>query len=247
MALLEVDSVVKSYGKHIVLNGIDLRVERHEVICLIGGSGSGKSTLLRCLNALEPIDAGEIRLQGDVVSGRGINVNRLRQHIGIVFQSFNLFPNLSVLNNVMLGPVRVGKQSKRDAQANGLQLLERVGLADKAAAYPDQLSGGQQQRTAIVRALAMKPEVLLLDEVTSALDPELVGEVLALIKELARDGMTMILATHEMGFAREVADKVCHLHEGTIVEQGPPDLIFAQQTHEATRAFLRRTTEAARA
>lgn len=242
MALLEVDSVIKSYRENTVLDGIDLRMERHEVICLIGGSGSGKSTLLRCLNALEPIDAGEVRLRGDVVSGRGVDVNRLRQHIGIVFQSFNLFPNLSVLQNITLAPRRVGGQSKQEARNRALQLLERVGLEAKANAYPDQLSGGQQQRTAIVRALAMNPEVLLLDEVTSALDPELVGEVLALIKELAEDGMTMILATHEMGFAREVADTVCHLHDGRIIEQGPPEVIFTQQTHEATRAFLRRTT-----
>jgi polar amino acid transport system ATP-binding protein len=229
-----------------VLRGIDLAVEQHQVICLIGASGCGKSTLLRCVNALEPIDEGQIRLDGEVVSGEGTDVDRLRRDVGIVFQSFNLFPHMRVLDNVTLGPRRIHRLSRDEAQAHALELLERVGLATKAAAYPDQLSGGQQQRVAIVRALAMNPRVLLLDEITSALDPELVAEVLGIVRDLATEGMTMLLATHEMSFAREVAHRVCFLHEGVILEQGPPEQIFGAPTEPRTQAFLRRIIEAGR-
>jgi polar amino acid transport system ATP-binding protein len=228
------------------VRGIDLAVEQHQVICLIGASGCGKSTLLRCVNALEPIDEGQIRLDGEVVSGEGTDVDRLRRDVGIVFQSFNLFPHMRVLDNVTLGPRRIHRLSRDEAQAHALELLERVGLATKAAAYPDQLSGGQQQRVAIVRALAMNPRVLLLDEITSALDPELVAEVLGIVRDLATEGMTMLLATHEMSFAREVAHRVCFLHEGVILEQGPPEQIFGAPTEPRTQAFLRRIIEAGR-
>jgi polar amino acid transport system ATP-binding protein len=246
MTLVEIDGVTKRYGPLTVLDGISLDVDEHEVVCLIGASGSGKSTLLRCTNALETIDGGEIRLSGDVISGRGVAVNELRQRVGIVFQSYNLFPNLSVIDNVTLAPRRVGRAHAAEARDRGQELLERVGLGEKARAYPHQLSGGQQQRVAIVRALAMRPELLLLDEVTSALDPELVAEVLRLIRDLADDGMTMVLATHEMSFAREVAHKVCFLCNGVILEQGPPEEIFSDPHEPATRAFLRRVVEANR-
>ena len=226
MAFLELNTITKSYGQNQVLRGIDLHVDRHQVVCLIGASGCGKSTLLRCVNALEEIDQGDIRLDGDVVSGEGIDVNTLRRKIGIVFQSFNLFPHMSVLDNVTLSPIRVLGLSKADAEAQALALLERIGLASKAGAYPDQLSGGQQQRVAIVRALAMNPDVLLLDEITSALDPELVAEVLNIVRDLAADGLTILMATHEMSFAKEVADTVAYVHEGVILEQGPPEQIF---------------------
>ena len=238
MSLLEVSGVSKSYGAHRVLRGIDLDVDRHEVVCLIGA-------LLRCINALEPIDAGTIKLDGDTVSGRGVAVDQLRRRVGIVFQSFNLFPHRSVLDNVTLGPVRVAGVAPDEAREQARGLLARVGLDDKAQAYPDQLSGGQQQRVAIVRALAMKPALLLLDEVTSALDPELVGEVLSLIRDLAHDGMTMVLATHEMSFAREVANEVCFLHDGAILEHGPPEQIFARPSRPETATFLRRVLEGA--
>ena len=246
MPFLEIDGVTKSYGDHQVLRGIDLSVARHEVVCLIGASGCGKSTLLRCVNALETIDGGEIRLDGDVVSGEGVDVDALRRDVGIVFQSYNLFPHMSVLDNVTLAPRRAGGLSAEAARERARVLLARVGLEGKADAYPDQLSGGQQQRVAIVRALAMEPEVLLLDEITSALDPELVGEVLSIVRDLARDGMTMILATHEMSFAREVASSVCFLHDGRILEQGPPERIFEAPTQERTQAFLKRIIEAGR-
>ncbi|GAB3124927.1 polar amino acid transport system ATP-binding protein [Leifsonia psychrotolerans] len=246
MAFLELNTITKSYGSNQVLRGIDLHVNRHQVVCLIGASGCGKSTLLRCVNALEEIDQGDIRLDGDVVSGEGIDVNSLRRKIGIVFQSFNLFPHMSVLDNVTLSPIRVLGLSKADAEAQALALLERVGLASKAAAYPDQLSGGQQQRVAIVRALAMNPDVLLLDEITSALDPELVAEVLNIVRDLAADGLTILMATHEMSFAKEVADTVVYVHEGVILEQGPPDQIFGAPQEERTRAFLKKIIEAGR-
>jgi polar amino acid transport system ATP-binding protein len=246
MSFLEIKGLRKSYGTVEVLRGIDLAVEQHQVICLIGASGCGKSTLLRCVNALEPIDEGQIRLDGEVVSGEGTDVDRLRRDVGIVFQSFNLFPHMRVLDNVTLGPRRIHRLSRDEAQAHALELLERVGLATKAAAYPDQLSGGQQQRVAIVRALAMNPRVLLLDEITSALDPELVAEVLGIVRDLATEGMTMLLATHEMSFAREVAHRVCFLHEGVILEQGPPEQIFGAPTEPRTQAFLRRIIEAGR-
>ena len=246
MSFLEIKGLRKSYGANEVLRGIDLAVEQHEVVCLIGASGCGKSTLLRCVNALEPIDEGQIRLDGDVVSGEGTDVDRLRRDVGIVFQSFNLFPHMRVLDNITLGPRRIHRLSRDAAEAQALALLERVGLAGKAGAYPDQLSGGQQQRVAIVRALAMNPRVLLLDEITSALDPELVAEVLGIVRDLAADGLTMLLATHEMSFAREVAHTVCFLHEGVILEQGPPEQIFGAPSEPRTQAFLHRIIEAGR-
>ncbi len=246
MAFLDIVGVSKSYGQTPVLRGIDLSVEQHQVVCLIGASGSGKSTLLRCVNGLEPIEAGDIWLDGDVVSGEGVDLNRLRRDVGIVFQSFNLFPHMSVLDNVTLAPLKVRGTSRDQARDRGLDLLRRVGLADKADSYPDQLSGGQQQRVAIVRAMAMDPRVLLLDEITSALDPELVAEVLDIVRELAADGLTMLLATHEMSFASEVADTVCFLDQGVILEQGPPEQIFRAPEQDRTRAFLDRVIRAGR-
>ncbi len=237
---LSIRGLEKSYGGNPVLRGIDLSVEKHEVVCLIGASGSGKSTLLRCINALEPIDLGAILLEGDQVSGLGVNVDRLRRRVGMVFQSYNLFPHLSVIENVMLAPVKVAGLGRAAARDKAETLLARIGLASKADYLPDRLSGGQQQRVAIIRAMAMDPEVLLLDEVTSALDPELVGEVLDMLKELAMAGMTMVLATHEMGFAREVANEVCFLHQGQLIEKGPPEQIFTSPLQEETRRFLRR-------
>jgi polar amino acid transport system ATP-binding protein len=216
------------------------------VVCLIGASGCGKSTLLRCINGLEPIQGGEIRLMDDRVSGPGVDVNRLRRDVGIVFQSYNLFPHMSVLENVTLAPIKVLKLAPAEAEARAMALLKRIGLEAKAHEYPDRLSGGQQQRVAIVRALAMEPKLMLLDEITSALDPELVSEVLNIVRDLAHQGMTMLLATHEMGFAREVASKVCFLSEGVVHEEGPPDQIFANPTQERTRAFLKRIIEAGR-
>lgn len=239
-SFLSIRGLQKSYGGNPVLRSIDLSVEKHEVVCLIGASGSGKSTLLRCINALETIDAGAILLEGDQVSGLGVNVDRLRRRVGMVFQSYNLFPHLSVIENVMLAPVKVAGLSRAEAREKAEALLARIGLASRADYLPDRLSGGQQQRVAIIRAMAMGPEVLLLDEVTSALDPELVGEVLDMLKELARAGMTMVLATHEMGFAREVANEVCFLHQGQLIEKGPPEQIFTKPREEETRRFLRR-------
>jgi polar amino acid transport system ATP-binding protein len=236
----------KAFGDHEVLRGIDLDVATHEVICLIGASGSGKSTLLRCLNLLEPINAGEISLWGAPITGPGIDANLVRRSIGIVFQSFNLFPHMTVLRNVTLAPVKALGQSRPEAEAQARALLDRFGLADKANDYPDRLSGGQQQRVAIVRALATKPQIMLLDEVTSALDPELVAEVLDVIRELAGAGMTMLIATHEMGFARDIADRVCFLEEGVIVEDAPPARLFTDPADERTRRFLRRIIEAGR-
>jgi polar amino acid transport system ATP-binding protein len=229
-----------------VLRGVDLAVGSHEVVCLIGASGSGKSTLLRCVNLLERIDAGAIRLDGQLITGPGVNQNLVRRHIGIVFQSFNLFPHMTVERNVTLAPVRVLGLSRAEAAGRASELLERFGLADKRNDYPDRLSGGQQQRVAIVRALAMQPALMLLDEVTSALDPELVAEVLDVIRELASGGMTMLIATHEMGFARDIASRVCFLADGQIVEQGPPGQLFRSPSDERTRRFLRRIVEAGR-
>jgi polar amino acid transport system ATP-binding protein len=246
MAFLEMLDVHKRYGDHPVLRGLNLSVNEHQVVCLIGPSGCGKSTLLRCINGLDPIQGGEIRLENDRVSGPGVDVNRLRQQVGIVFQAFNLFPHMSVLENVTLAPVKVLKIDKAEAESKAMALLKRIGLEAKATAYPDRLSGGQQQRVAITRALAMEPKLLLLDEITSALDPELVSEVLNIVRDLAGQGMTMLLATHEMGFAREVASKVCFLHEGVIHEEGPPDRIFGDPHDERTRAFLKRIIEAGR-
>jgi polar amino acid transport system ATP-binding protein len=242
---LTIEGLSKSFGRHQVLSGIDLAVAEHEVIALIGASGSGKSTLLRCINRLEPIDAGRIVLAGDDIT-RPSNVNAVRRRIGIVFQSFNLFPHMSVLRNVTLAPCNVLGLSRREAEERAASLLERFGLADKRNEFPDRLSGGQQQRVAVVRALAMQPELMLFDEVTSALDPELIAEVLEVIRELAAGGMTMILATHEMGFARDIADTVCFLDDGRILEQGPPEQIFTSPRAERTQQFLQRIIEAKR-
>jgi len=246
MSALEVQGVHKAFGKLEVLKGIDLTLAEHEVVCLIGASGSGKSTLLRCINLLEPIQAGRIVVAGREVSARGVDVNLVRRGIGIVFQAFNLFPHLSVLRNVTLGPQKALGLSRTEAEARAGELLSRFGLADKRHEYPDRLSGGQQQRVAIVRALALQPDLLLLDEVTSALDPELVAEVLEVIRELAQGGMTMLIATHEMGFARDVANRVCFLHEGRILEEGTPEQIFASPREERTQQFLQRIVDAGR-
>jgi polar amino acid transport system ATP-binding protein len=246
MSFLEIRNVEKRFGPIGVLTGLDLSVEEHQVVCLIGPSGCGKSTLLRCINGLEPIQGGEIVLEGDRVSGPGVDVNRLRREVGIVFQSFNLFPHMSVMENIVLAPIKVLRQSRSEAEAAATALLARIGLAEKAREYPDRLSGGQQQRVAIVRALAMQPKLMLLDEITSALDPELVAEVLNIVRDLAKGGMTMLLATHEMGFAREVASKICFLYGGVIHEEGPPDKLLGDPKRERTRAFLKRIIEAGR-
>ena len=243
---LVLEDVRKSFGKLEVLRGIDLVVSEHEVVCMIGASGSGKSTLLRCVNLLEPIDAGRIAVAGEEVTARGVDVNRIRREIGIVFQSFNLFPHRSVLGNITLAPRKALGLSKADAEARADELLARFGLADKREEYPDRLSGGQQQRVAIVRALAMQPRLMLLDEVTSALDPELVAEVLAVIRELAAEGMTMLIATHEMAFARDVANRVCFLDAGRILEEGTPAEIFGAPREPRTQRFLQRIIDAGR-
>jgi polar amino acid transport system ATP-binding protein len=243
---LRVEDVHKAFGKLEVLRGIDLALAEHEVVCLIGASGSGKSTLLRCVNLLEPIDAGRIVVGGEEITSRGVDVNRIRRGIGIVFQSFNLFPHMTVRENVTLAPRKARGLSRGAADAEATRLLERFGLADKRDEYPDRLSGGQQQRVAIVRALAMEPRLLLLDEITSALDPELVAEVLDVIRELAAGGMTMLIATHEMGFARDVAHRVCFLDAGRILEDGPPEQLFEAPREERTRQFLQRIVAAGR-
>jgi polar amino acid transport system ATP-binding protein len=245
-AKLEIEGVHKAFGDKRVLNGIDLAVDEHEVVCLIGPSGCGKSTLLRCIDLLDRVDAGSIRLDGTEITGRGVDQNEIRRRIGIVFQSFNLFPHMTVLDNITLGPRRAHKMPKREAEERGHELLGRFGLGDKAKEYPDRMSGGQNQRAAIVRALMVDPEVLLLDEVTSALDPELVGEVLGVIRELAGRGLTMVLATHEMGFARDVANRVCFLHEGRVLEAAPPAELFSSPVEERTKQFLARVIEAGR-
>ena len=243
---VSLQGVTKRFGDLEVLHGIDLDVDLHQVVCLIGASGSGKSTLLRCVNLLEQVDAGTIVVDGQTVTGSKVDVNALRQKIGIVFQAYNLFPHMTVLENVTLGPVRARKLPKARARQEARELLAQIGLLDKADEYPDRLSGGQQQRAAIARALAMNPTLMLLDEITSALDPQLVGEVLALVRTLAREGMTMIIATHEMGFAQEVADKICFLDKGVIFEEGPPQQIFSSPREERTREFLQRVIEAGR-
>jgi polar amino acid transport system ATP-binding protein len=243
---MRIEGLHKSFGRLEVLRGIDLTVAEHEVVCLIGASGSGKSTLLRCINLLEPIDAGRIEIEGRDITAKGVSVDRVRRGIGIVFQSFNLFPHLHVLDNVTLAPRKVLGTSKAEAEAAGRGLLRRFGLEEKCLDYPDRLSGGQQQRVAIVRALAMQPDLLLLDEITSALDPELVAEVLDHVRELAAGGMTMVIATHEMGFAREVADRVCFLDDGRILEEGPPAQLFAEPREARTRQFLQRVIAAGR-
>jgi polar amino acid transport system ATP-binding protein len=243
---LRFEDVHKTFGRLEVLKGIDLTVGTHEVVAVIGASGSGKSTLLRCANLLERVDRGRILLDGEDVTARGVDVNRVRRRIGIVFQAFNLFPHMTVLRNVCLGPVEALRTSTGEAEERARALLDRFGLGDKIDDYPDRLSGGQQQRVAIIRALAMRPAVMLLDEVTSALDPELIGEVLEVIRELAEGGMTMILATHEMGFARDIAHRVCFLDSGVILEEGPPDRIFTEPEHPRTRQFLQRIIAAGR-
>jgi polar amino acid transport system ATP-binding protein len=243
---LRIDGLHKSFGDLEVLQGIDLEVAEHEVVCLIGSSGSGKSTLLRCVNLLEEIDAGRIVVAGDEITAKGVDINRIRRRIGIVFQAFNLFPHMSVLDNVTLAPRKVLGLGRREADARATELLDRIGLAAKRNDYPDRLSGGQQQRVAIVRALAMQPDLLLLDEITSALDPELVAEVLNLIRELAGNGMTMLIATHEMTFAREIANRVCFLDAGRILETSSPVEMFSAPREERTKQFLQRVIEAGR-
>jgi polar amino acid transport system ATP-binding protein len=238
--VLEIDSVVKRFGDNEVLRGVSLELRTHEVVCLIGASGSGKSTLLRCINLLERIDGGDITLFGQSLGDVRVDPKLVRRQVGIVFQSYNLFPHLSVLDNVILGPVRAQKLDREEAREEALALLERIGLKERAHEFPERLSGGQQQRVAIVRSLAMHPAILLLDEVTSALDPTLVGEVLDLLAELAHQGMTMLIATHEMAFAREVAHEVAYLDQGVLVEKGPPEQIFSAPREEATRVFLSR-------
>ena len=243
---LSLRHVRKQFGDKVVLDDVSLDVADHQVVCLIGASGSGKSTLLRCINLLEHVDDGEVLLDGVDISEPGLDPDPIRRRIGMVFQSYNLFPHMSVLRNITLAPRKVLGMSTADADDRGMELLTRLGLADKAGAFPDQLSGGQQQRVAIVRALAMQPELMLLDEVTAALDPVLVGEVLNLIRELRRDGMTMVLATHEMGFAREIADLVCFLQDGVIVESAPPAELFSAPRQPATQAFLERVIASGR-
>lgn len=243
---IRVDELHKSFGPSVVLQGVNLAVDSHEVVCLIGASGSGKSTLLRCINLLERIDSGRIVLLGQEITAPGVDENLVRRQIGIVFQSFNLFPHMTVLRNVTLALTKVLKLPRAEAEPQALALLDRFGLVGKRDDYPDRLSGGQQQRVAIVRALAMQPQIMLLDEVTSALDPELVGEVLEVIDELASAGMTMVIATHEMGFARDIAHRVCFLSDGKIIEDAPPAELFTDPKDERTRRFLRRIVEAKR-
>jgi polar amino acid transport system ATP-binding protein len=243
---IRVAGLHKSFDALEVLRGLDLVVEDHEVICLIGASGSGKSTLLRCVNLLEPIDAGSIKVHGTEITARGVDVNAIRRQIGIVFQSFNLFPHMTVLRNITIAPMKVLGLSASEAAERGQALLERFGLEEKAGEYPERLSGGQQQRVAITRALAMQPDIMLLDEVTSALDPELVAEVLDVIRELAAGGMTMLIATHEMGFAKDIASRVCFLDEGVILEQGPAAQIFSDPQEDRTKQFLQRIIAAGR-
>jgi len=243
---ISLTGVTKSYAEHQVLKGITLDVAEGSVVTLIGPSGSGKSTLLRCINLLEPIDDGTILLDGVDISIPGFDANPVRRRVGMVFQNFNLFPHMSVIDNITLSPIRTLGIDKAVARTKALELLGRFGLEDKARAYPDQLSGGQQQRVAIVRALAIEPEVLLLDEITSSLDPELVGEVLDVVRELKASGMTLVLATHEMGFARDTSDVVCVLDEGLIIEQGPPSHVFSRPTSERAQQFLERVIRSGR-
>ncbi len=240
MPKLELQGVVKRFGDRTVCDGINLTVDEGQMVCLIGASGSGKSTLLRCINLLEPVEDGAIFLDGEDISIPGLNPQSVRARIGIVFQSFNLFPHMTALENVMLAPRRVRGLTRAELQPEVEALFARFGLADRMHNYPDQLSGGQQQRVAIVRALAMQPEVMLFDEITSALDPQLVGEVLDVLLMLKKQGMTMVMATHEMGFAREAADKICFLDSGRIIEEGPPEAVFDHPSHQTTQAFLAR-------
>ncbi len=240
MSLLSVEGLRKAYGDKVVLRDIDLTVEPGDVVCLIGSSGSGKSTLLRCLNLLETVDDGAIFFEGNEITDPRVDARAVRRRMGMVFQAYNLFPHMTVLDNITLAPRQVHGIPRASAEARAHELLFRFGLADKASAHPDQLSGGQQQRAAIVRALATGPSLVLLDEVTSALDPELVGEVLDIVRDMAVAGTTLVLATHEMAFARDVATAVCFLHDGAILEQGPPAQIFSDPSHDRTRQFLRR-------
>ena len=243
---LRIEGLYKSFGTLEVLRGIDLVVAEHEVVCLIGSSGSGKSTLLRCVNLLESIDAGRIVVQGEEITAEGVRLDSVRRRLGIVFQAFNLFPHMSVLENITLAPRKVLRMSRQQAEVEAMDLLARFGLEDKRDEIPDRLSGGQQQRVAIVRALAMQPHLLLLDEVTSALDPELVAEVLNVVRELAASRMTMVIATHEMSFARDIADRICFLDAGTIIEDGPPAQILSDPREPRTRQFLKRFIETGR-
>jgi polar amino acid transport system ATP-binding protein len=243
---VSVEGLTKRFDELVVLRSVDLSVDLHQVVCLIGASGSGKSTLLRCINLLEPVDEGSISVDGQTITNGDVDVNEIRRKIGIVFQAFNLFPHMTVLQNIILAPRKTRGRSKREAEASARELLKRIGLEDKANEYPDRLSGGQQQRVAIARALAMDPKLMLLDEITSALDPQLVAEVLNLVRGLTEVGMTMIIATHEMGFAKEIADKVCFLDQGVILEEGPPEQIFTAPREERTREFLARIIEAGR-
>jgi len=243
---VRLEAVHKAFDDNRVLRGIDLSLAEHEVVCLIGASGSGKSTLLRCVNLLDPVDAGRIFVHGEEITASGVDVNRIRQRIGIVFQAFNLFPHMTVLRNVTLAPQKALGKARVEAEVEATELLERFGLADKRGEYPDRLSGGQQQRVAIVRALAMQPDIMLFDEVTSALDPELIAEVLNVIRELAAAGMTMLIATHEMGFARDIANRVCFLDGGVILEEGTPQQIFSAPRKARTQQFLQRIVEAGR-
>ena len=238
MEKIKVTNLKKSYGDLEVLKSIDLQVQEGEVVCLIGPSGSGKSTLLRCLNLLEEVTGGEVSVNGSDLTDKKTDINKVRENIGMVFQHFNLFPHLTILDNITLAPVELNKATREQAKEKALELLKRVGLEDKASAKPDQLSGGQKQRVAIARALAMNPDIMLFDEPTSALDPEMVGEVLAVIKQLAQEGMTMVIVTHEMGFAREVADRVIFMDGGYIVEQNTPQEIFSNPQNERTKDFL---------
>jgi ABC-type polar amino acid transport system ATPase subunit len=244
-AVVRLEQVRKSFGDNLVLDGVDLSVDHGDVLVVIGPSGSGKSTLLRCINLLEPIDSGRIFFEGQELTGRGVKVDRIRQRIGIVFQQFNLFPHLRAIDNLTIAARRVAKMPKKEAEARAHELLERVGLDGKARSYPHQLSGGQQQRVAIARALMMRPHVMLFDEVTSALDPELVGEVLVVMRNLAQDGMTMLVVTHEMQFARDVGDRLIFMDGGKIVEEGQPNDVLDRPKAERTRRFLRRTLQLA--
>ncbi|MFT8317663.1 MAG: amino acid ABC transporter ATP-binding protein [Sporolactobacillus sp.] len=236
--MIEVDNLKKSFGENEVLKDINLNVEKQEVVVVIGPSGSGKSTLLRCINLLEPITSGHVRIEGADIAGRKADINKIRQDVGMVFQQFNLFPHMTVLSNIMLAPIKVKKMAKAQAEEKARELLRKVGLEDKADAYPDSLSGGQKQRIAIARALAMEPKMMLFDEPTSALDPEMVGEVLDVMKQLAKDGMTMVVVTHEMGFAREVGDRVIFMDGGYIVEENEPNELFSHPRELRTISFL---------
>jgi len=244
--VLDVRGVVKVFGDNVVLRGIDLAIDEHRVVALIGGSGSGKSTLLRCVSLLETVDDGQVLLDGQDITDPKVDADKVRRRMGVVFQAYNLFPHLSVLDNVTLAPTVVHGRPKGEVVDEARALLERIGLSDKAGEYPDRLSGGQQQRVAIVRALAVRPRVLLLDEITSALDPELVGEVLAVVREVAAQGMTILMATHEMGFARQVADTVAFLDQGVLLESGPPEQVLGDPVEPRTRQFLSRVIDAGR-